>query len=328
MKKKAITLLKIGFSLALVIYLFAYKIDLMDVLRDFANVHVGWLIAGASLHLTGLLISAVRWKILLAAQSISQPISRLVSYYLVGHFFNMFLPTKIGGDVIRIYDTSRDHGSTAQPLAVVLVERISGLLTMLLLAALVLLFNVDIGFDYRSHIPGLNLGIGVFLLALLVFPLTFHPRIEGFLFGVIFKLPVLNKLSGFVGKIYKAFQVFGSRLPHLGGALFAGLLLQINYFFHYYFLARALGMDDIGFLFFFVIIPIRSVTLMIPFFINGIGLREFFDVTAFGLVAGITRSQAVAFSELAWFIQIAFALVGGVVYALRKRQSPVTDTHE
>jgi len=298
-------------------YLFRYQVSLSDVFSAFRSVHPGWLAAGASLHLTGLLFSACRWQLLLRAQDIRQPLSRLFSYYLVGHFFNMFLPTKVGGDVVRIYDTSRDHGSTAQPLAVVLVERISGMLTMLLLAAMVLALKLDIGFDFHEWIPGLNIGIALFLLAICMVPLAFTTWVEKLLFDKLFKLPVLKKVADPTEKIYKAFQVYGGKMRYLWAALGVGVLLQLNYFLHYYLLAKSIGID-LSLMFFFVIIPVRTVTLMIPFFINGIGLREFFDVSAFNLV-GVSKFSAVAFAELAWGVQIAFALFGGIIYIIRKR---------
>ncbi len=323
MKKHLITFIKIAFSAALIFYLFRYRVDLKEVVNVFRNVRPGWLLLGASLHFSGLFISAVRWKILLNAQGIRQPVSKLLSYYLVGHFFNMFLPTKIGGDFMRIYDTSRDHGKAVEPFTVVLVERISGLLTMLLICALVLAFRMDIGVDLYSRIPGLGIGIAVFLVIFALFPLLFHPVMETFIFRVILKLPVIKKLAPLFQKIYKSFQIYAYRKKHLLGALFMGFILQINYFLHYYLIARSIGID-VPLSFFFVIIPIRSVALMIPFFINGIGLREFFDVTAFNLL-GISEHTAIAFAELAWFVQIAIAIFGGMVYAFRKRKRPTAE---
>ena len=318
MKKILLIAVKLILSTVLIAYLFIYRVDISEVIRVFTQVKPGWLVLGASLHITGLLLSSLRWKILLSAQGIQQRISRLFSYYMVGHFFNMFLPTKVGGDVVRIYDTSKDHGTTAQPFAVIMVERVSGLLTMLLLAALVVLVDVNIGVDLKSRIPGLTTGIVVFLAGFALLPLAFHPRVEQLLFHWLFRLPGLNKLESPVKKVYAAFKVYGNKKWHLAGALSVGAVLQVNYFMHYYFIARALG-ADLPVAFFFVIIPVRSVALMIPFFINGIGLREFFDVTAFNLV-GISQSTGLAFAELAWFIQIAFALVGGVVYVTRRRK--------
>ncbi|MBN1356544.1 flippase-like domain-containing protein [bacterium] len=317
MKTGCSILFKIFLSVVMIGYLFGYQVDIRDVPAAFRDIDPRWLALGASLHITGLLLSSIRWRFLLKAQDIDQPLHRLFSYYLVGHFFNMFLPTKVGGDIIRIYDTSRDHGSTAQPMAVILVERISGMLTMLLLAALVLALNLDIGIDLHSRISGLNYGIALFIMAIAVIPLIFTPWMERLLFSHVFAWPVVNRLSRPVEKIYKAFQVYGGRLQYLWAALITGLLLQVNYFFHYYFLARSLGFDT-SLLFFFVIIPVRTVALMLPFFINGIGLREFFDVHAFNLV-GVPKHAAVAFAETAWGIQIAFALLGGIIYVFRRR---------
>jgi glycosyltransferase 2 family protein len=286
-----------------------------------SGVKIGWLVAAASLHITGLLFSAVRWKILLRAQNIDQPIRRLFSYYIIGHFFNMFLPTQVGGDVVRIYDTSQDHGSTAQPLAVVMVERVSGMLTLLMFSAVVILIKIDIGFDIYGMFPNLNILILFFILGICLLPLFFLPIVEKILKNTIFKIPGSNKISGIFFKIFHAFQIYGGKLSYLAAAVLAGITLQLNYIIHFFMIAKALDIK-ISLAFFFVIIPIRSVTLMIPFFINGIGLREFFDVTAFNLVS-VFENEAVAFSELAWLVQIFFALIGGSIYIIRRRSNPV-----
>lgn len=319
MKNKVITALKIVFSLALITWLLATRVDISKVLREFADIAPLWLLAAASLHLTGLLISSLRWQVLLRAQGITQPVSRLFSYYIVGHFFNMFLPTRVGGDLMRIYDTSRDHGSAVQPTAVILVERISGMLTMLLMASIVLLLNIDIGFDYLAVVPGIRIGIIAFFAILICSPFFLHPKLEGLVINLLklFKIP--GKLIAKVKEIYSAFRIYARHPGALATALFWGTLLQFNYILHYWLLGKALGFD-VTIAFFLVIIPIRTVTLMIPFFINGIGLREFFDVTAFSFL-GIGEHSAVAFSELAWLVQIVLAIFGGIYYALRQRKS-------
>ncbi|MBN1551502.1 flippase-like domain-containing protein [bacterium] len=321
MKKTLILLIKILFSSGLIIFLFTYgNVDALAILREFKEVKITWLLLGASLHLTGLLLSSWRWKILLKAQDITQKIGKLFSYYLVGHFFNMFLPTRVGGDIIRVYDTGRDHGSAAQPLAVILVERISGMLTMLFLAACVLMINIDIGFDIRQKVPGLEIYIAVFLAGLLAVPLFFHPRIERLFFNTLLRLPIIQKLEPFARKVYQAFRIFGGKPGYLVSALAVGTILQLNYFLHYYFLAKALDID-LPLFFFFVVIPVRTVALMVPVSLGGIGIRENVDRFAFGFVNPGLASKAVAFSELAWSVQIAFALIGGIIYSLRYRHA-------
>ncbi|MGB3977193.1 MAG: lysylphosphatidylglycerol synthase transmembrane domain-containing protein [bacterium] len=315
-----LTIVKFLFSGGLITWMLVSlwrKGQLSAVYDEFVSTHLGLLLLAASLHMTGLLISSFRWQALLKAQGIRQPILRLFSYYLVGHFFNMFLPTRVGGDLMRIYDTSRDHGSAIQPTAVVLVERISGMLTMLLIASIVLLLKIDIGFDYLSRIPGVYLGITLFFLILVTAPFLLHPKLESVVTGLLKRLAVPRKILDIIHQIYSAFRIYVKTPGLFLTALSWGILLQLNYILHYWVLARALGLS-IDFTFFLVIIPIRTVTLMFPFTINAIGLREWFDITAFGFL-GIAEPTAVAFAELGWLVQIFVAVFGGVYYTFRKK---------
>ncbi|MGQ9698583.1 MAG: lysylphosphatidylglycerol synthase transmembrane domain-containing protein, partial [Armatimonadota bacterium] len=104
--RKHKTAVKIVGSALLVLFVVT-RVDVRDVMSAAAGAR-GWLVLLAgSLHLVGYLVSAVRWKILLAALGADVPLGTLVSSYLVGSFFNSFLPTTVGGDVVRIWDTSR-----------------------------------------------------------------------------------------------------------------------------------------------------------------------------------------------------------------------------
>jgi hypothetical protein len=70
-----------------------------------------WLTGALLLYLTVVLASAVRWDVLLRAQHVRLPFSFLTQSFLVATFFNNFLPSNIGGDVIRISDTAKPAGS-------------------------------------------------------------------------------------------------------------------------------------------------------------------------------------------------------------------------
>ncbi len=312
---------KIFFSGGLIAWLLMTRVNISEVLAEFAGIHFGWLAMGALLHLVGLVFSSCRWKVLLKAQGIYQPITRLFSYYVVGHFFNMFLPTRVGGDLVRIYDTSRDHGSAIQPTAVILVERITGMLTMLMIASVVLLMQIDIGFDYMARIPGVYIGIVVFFLILVTGPFVLHPKLESIVISILKHCHVPDKILQKLKLVYSAFRIYAKTPGALAHALFWGILLQMNYILHYWFLAKALGLD-ISVAFFLVIIPIRAITLMFPLTINAIGLREWFDVATFGFL-GIAEPSAVAFAELGWLVQIFLALFGGIYYSFRKKRQPV-----
>src|SRR5262249_57193363 len=87
------------------------------------------------LYLVMIFISAWRWYVLLKAQHIAVPFGTVVQSYLVATFFNNFLPSNIGGDVVRIRDTAPHAGSKTLATTIVLVDRGIGLLGLIFVAA-------------------------------------------------------------------------------------------------------------------------------------------------------------------------------------------------
>jgi uncharacterized membrane protein YbhN (UPF0104 family) len=103
-KKRLIWLIvKIAVSFSLLIYILTSKVSLRDIGRSLAGLNLAWVALAFSLHIIGLLISAYRWQILARAQGDEVPLLYLAKSYLVGTFFNNFLPTRFGGDVVRIW---------------------------------------------------------------------------------------------------------------------------------------------------------------------------------------------------------------------------------
>src|SRR6185369_17483054 len=94
-----------------------------------------WLTGALLLYLTVVLASAVRWDVLLRAQHVRLPFSFLTQSFLVATFFNHFLPSNLGGDVIRIADSAKAAGSKTLATTVVLIDRGLGVLGLALIAA-------------------------------------------------------------------------------------------------------------------------------------------------------------------------------------------------
>src|SRR5688572_9312915 len=98
-------LLKVGVSVGLLVWLFRQ----VDGARVWAAVRAAswvWLGVAALLYFAMLVVSSWRWNILLRAQGIAVRLSTLIGSFLVATFFNNFLPSNIGGDVVRVRDTS------------------------------------------------------------------------------------------------------------------------------------------------------------------------------------------------------------------------------
>jgi len=129
------TLIKAAVSVALLTYLLrqADAPRLWDIGR---HASLPWLAASLGLYFLMLVVSAWRWGRLLEAQDVSVRGRSLLSSLLVATFFNNFLPSNIGGDVVRIRDTAAHAGSRTRAAAVVFADRLIGVLGLGFIAAL------------------------------------------------------------------------------------------------------------------------------------------------------------------------------------------------
>lgn len=303
MKLSARTLLKLGIS-ALLLGWLLHKTDLSNIGHAFAQCRFGLLLAAFSLHLVGFWVSVVRWSVLLRALGNRTPFLTLLNSYLVGSFFNTFLPSTIGGDVSRMMDTRLQAGGGTRSGAVIFVERFTGIFSMILMAVAALPFSgavVPKGF----YIPQIVLG----LFAAFVF------------FVVVVLLPQTSRLLGKESKLARFHAALAAYRHHLGKlsvAFFWGILLQVNVVFYYYLLCLGLGLH-VSLLFLFILIPILKVILLFPFSVNGIGVRENgFAYFLQGVGVGVAQSLALSWLDLG--MTLVFALIGGIVYVGRKQK--------
>src|SRR5215212_9073918 len=130
----ALSAVKAIVSVGLLWVLFS-RVDVGRLWSVARQASISWLAAALALYFLMVLASVVRWGVLLRAQHVRLPYSFLTQSFLVATFFNNFLPSNIGGDVVRITDTARAAGSKTLATTVVLIDRGIGLLGLALMAA-------------------------------------------------------------------------------------------------------------------------------------------------------------------------------------------------
>ncbi len=86
--------------------------------------------------------SSLKWHMLLISRGIRVGLWRLFLYYNVAKFYNLVLPTSVGGDVVRIFSLGSHTGRQAEALASVFVERFSGIVTLTFITMITLLVNL------------------------------------------------------------------------------------------------------------------------------------------------------------------------------------------
>lgn len=267
-----------------------------------------WVFLAAALHGTGFLIGSYRWQLLLRTQGTEVSLIFLMKSYIVSIFFNNFLPSTIGGDAVRAYDSWRVGGSKSEAVAIIFVDRFLGLFALMLFALIALPFTGAL----TAQIPLLQLWVllGVAGMLVVVWAIFMPSR----LFDLVAKLPL--PFASKVKRLLAAFLLFQGRRDVLLKQLWLSLLLQANVIIHYYFIAQALNLSVPLYGFFFMI-PLVTLLMMVPISINAIGIRE----SAFGFFLaayGVPPSEAIALAWIAYGLTLLQGLLGGIIYALRK----------
>jgi uncharacterized protein (TIRG00374 family) len=303
---------KIIFSFSIIAFLLLREVRIKDIPAALKEVNLPLLVLSFSLHALGLLISAYRWQILIRAQEDDVPLGFLAKSYLVGNFFNLFLPTRFGGDVVRIWDGSRYSRSLLKSSAIVLVERFTGIVVLLSFAFGVSLVRLDMA--QKLPVIWISLLVGFFGLFAVFLYLT---PIADILLRRIPGKGILTKIKTKASELREFILVYRKKRSAFFKALFWALLLQINVILHYYLAGRAFHLE-IPLLDYFIFIPIILLILTIPLTISGLGLREMLFIQIFSTY-GIANSTAFSFSLVADFVfTLIIGIIGGIIFILRK----------
>ena len=303
--------LKLGVGLALLILLLTFQVRPSEISREMAESDFRWIFLAGALHIVGLLISAYRWQLLLRAQTVEAPILDLIQSYLIGGFFNNFLPTRVGGDIYRMVDSKKYSGSLLRPFAVIIVERLSGVYALLLIGIAAVAF-------YPRFQEVKALAFALFGLAIIGFLglLVFYgsDRFGDWLKRMTGKLP--ERWSTKLLSMFEAFWYFSRSRGVLIGTFLLGLALQINVILYYYFIARGIHMP-ISFQEAAIVMPILICIQLLPLTPNGIGVREFSYIYLLKPFA-VSKALAVAFSLWDYILTFFYGLIGGVLYLIKK----------
>jgi uncharacterized membrane protein YbhN (UPF0104 family) len=305
MKKRWLNALRVLISVGALGFLL-WQIGLGETIAVLRSADLRLLLAAVVLFLISLVIRAGRWAVLLWALKLRVSFRRLVYLYFVGTFFNSFLPSGFGGDVARAIELTQD---TPPPAAVgtVLVDRMTGLLVLLMLGLMALPFSI-------AHLP-------VWLVWLLIVVAG-----GGLVGGALILegrwlrratawLPDRLSLagSGTLGRIYAAVSGCGWRA--IGQALAISLIFNLINILINFLCGRAVGIDlSLGY--FFVTAPLISISLMIPVSIGGIGVRDWVVVALFDPV-GVSSNTAASMSLSLYAVSAAAGLVGGLLYGIQ-----------
>ncbi len=307
--------LRLFFGLGLLAFLL-WRVDWQELTRILSQASVGYVGAALLIELLNVLPRVLRWRALLVTQGTREPFLRLFSIYLVGSFFNNFLPSNVGGDSMRMLRMGQLTGQGADAVSSVLVERLCGLFAVLLMGVVAVLSNWRL-----ASAGGIGfLVLGAFAAFALGMLLLFSLRRVRFLADRLTPPDrgglgrVFIALIGKLGKLYDSIYAFRGHGRVLLVVLAFSLLFRFGNVFSLYVQSLALHMP-ISFIWLMMAISLIAVVTSLPLSLNAIGIQEGAYVFFFGL-AGIAAPQALALALLSRGVRLAVSLVGGVIYLL------------
>lgn len=162
--KRKIILIKAAVSAAFFFILLKF-VQRNELITVFSNIDWFFFLLSFLLAIVMLMVSCLKWKILLDASGQKLPYLILLRTYLIGYFFSNLLPSSVGGDLMRSYYVGRLIDNQASAAASVFLERFTGLLFLLILVVIAPLLQPGL---YRSpfiYIPALG---ATFLLLLIL----------------------------------------------------------------------------------------------------------------------------------------------------------------
>jgi len=292
-KKTLLLVFKLAVTVGLLAYLFS-RIELGSVATIVVGASWGWIVAGLILYLAIQGLSAWRWLWLARVLKLSGTWSAFVRYYYIGMFFNLFLPTGVGGDVWRCYYLARPAADWPRAIMSVLADRGVGFVTMCVIAttALFIFGGVDVPSWMGMALGGAVAGVIILVMTGLAArgPLASIRASAPLMFEIVSRPRVLLFVA-------------------LLSVLLQTLVIVVNMFNGW-----ALHVE-IPLTFYFILIPLIAVATMIPISLNGLGVREGAFVFFLAQV-GVPEAQALSMA-LAWLIVlIASSVVGGGVWLL------------
>lgn len=272
------------------------------ILRTLSQAQFGWVLVTFMLMNASLVLRAYRWSILLHGVGANISLKRLTELYFVGNFFNMFLLSGFGGDVVRILEAARSV-PTNIATGTVLLDRFTGLLMLFVMALFALPFRPENFPDYLVWFVVAGAVGGILFLVLLM---------QGkFLRWLGHWLPGPLKTEGDtpIARLLDAVEGCGWRA--VGGALIISVLFNLVLVLWWKTSSLALGLT-VPYSYFLLIIPILSVLTLVPS-VSGLGPREALAPLLFA-ASGVNAETAVSLSFLVFLTLRLSGILGAPIY--------------
>ena len=319
MKKILVTVFQLGVTIALLYWVYhdpARRAQMAEALR---HARYSWVLMGIFAYFIVEIAAAFRWHVLLKVQCIHLSFWRLSGLFLIGMFYNQFLPGGTGGDIIKSYYLLKETpDKKAGALLAVLFDRIIGLVALIVISGTLIGLRYDFlsqTTETRQLLWILLVVLGVSIAGLLT---TFI--ITGFkLFHSLpLRFPGREKLIEISASYHLYARHWRATLVAFGSSIVAHLATFATFLSVAYSLRANVKILD-----FFAIMPIERTISAMPISFAGIGWREKVLQIMLNGICGVPEATAILIGSLSFLIVLICCLPGAVVYFFYKPSGAV-----
>ena len=306
------TVLRLGISAGLLAWLIAASREELSSLEvGSKSAAAAWLIAAALTMAAAFVMASVRWWQVAETLDVTVTRRSMLSIYLAAQFVGNFLPTTIGGDVLRINRLGRMCGSRANAFATVIIERLTGWIVLPLLTLAAFAAQPSLLRHSGGQIAG-GLALGTLLVLAFIVWIAEHPRGLGRLSGG-------SHIRDWLGAVHTGLSVFRRHRSAAGRLLGVGFAYQILLVAATALAGAAFGVNP-GLVAWLAFAPMVLIVQNMPLTVGGLGVRE----GAFVLFLdahGVNEGEAVLLGLLLYALTLLVSLSGAPALALGGRRN-------
>jgi uncharacterized protein (TIRG00374 family) len=244
-------------------------------------IQVAFLLAGAGILLAAVLLTLVRWYVLVRAQGLPFTLSGAMRLGLIGFFFNSFLPGSVGGDIVKAAGLAREQSRRTVAVATVIMDRAIALWGLVWFVAL-----VGGGFWAAGMLEGKSAEAAKMIVST-AGAIVVASVVVWLLLGLLptqradrfaSRLERLPKIGGSAAEFWRAVWMYRCRQGSVALALLLSWIGHVGFVFGFYCCALTLGDEALGSIpsvtEHFLIVPVGLVIEAMPLFPGGVGIGE------------------------------------------------------
>ncbi len=297
-------------SIGLIVLLLAgMRAHWSDILVLMKGVTLRTVLLAFCLYSAVFLFMSLRLRCLFRCQLIPMSVPDSLRLTAIGLFFNNFLPTGAGGDVVKAYVAGRQTNQNFRSILCILMDRVIGLATLVFMGSLSIFFLNR----HSWNVPPLVVKINYLLLSIAALAITILmvPSLYQIVTQWLGNVPIKH-FKIYLGKLISGIEEFRNQKANLIKAMTLSVMAQIAFTSLVYLFSHEMG-TNISFKIFLLTLPLVHMSAMIPS-LNGLGVREGAFVYLFGNVLGREKAFVVALSSTT--IMVVWSLIGGLIYWL------------